>query len=285
MADYIFIRKSRNALSSFLHITLNLLLAIVSIGATIITGNCLIGLILVIISKWRIFAVNHRYWLLNLRASLVDLIVGTSFILLTYYTIDSNINTSFRFVHFFLMALYAIWLIIIKPRSSPTFTMIQALTAILLGSTAAVFLDSTITTTLHDLTGGLITNSGALTLTEFVIGFAASHHVLIQNEKNDYLFPSLICGLFFAEIAWLLHSWLIMYTIDSIGSFNTSGVCLSQLGIILSVLAFAYFEIYGELTKNHGKIQFANIALPVLFSLAVIIVLLTGFSIPRFNIS
>lgn len=283
MADYIFIRKSRNALSSALHIVLNLLLAIVSIGATIITGNCIIGLILVIISKWRIFAVNHRYWLLNIRSSLVDLIVGTSFVLLTYYTIDSSINTTFLPVHFLLMALYAIWLIIVKPRSSTTFTIIQALTAVLLGSTAAVFLDSTISTALHELTGS-ISDSGALTLIEFLIGFAASHHVLVQNAKNDYLFPSLICALIFGEISWLMHSWLILYTIDSLGSINTAGVCLSQLGIILSVLAFAYFKIYNELAHNKGKIQFANIALPVTFCLVVIIVLLTGFSLPRFNI-
>lgn len=283
MADYIFIRKSRNALSSVLHIVLNLLLAVISIGATIVTGNCIIGLILVIISKWRIFAVNHRYWLLNIRSSLVDLIVGTSFILLTYYSIDSTINTTFLPVHFLLMALYALWLIVIKPRSSVNFTIIQAITAILLGSTAAVFLDSTINTALHDLTGS-VSDSGALTLIEILIGFAASHHVLIQNEKNEYLFPSLICGLVFGEIAWLMHSWLILYTIDSIGPLNTTGVCLSQLGIILSVLAFTYFEIYNELTKNNGKIQFANIALPVTFSLVVIIALLAGFSLPRFNI-
>ena len=81
MADYIFIRKSRNILSSFLHVILNLLLAIASIGATIITGNCIIGLILVVVSKWRIFAVNHRYWLLNLRSSLVDFNVGISFVI------------------------------------------------------------------------------------------------------------------------------------------------------------------------------------------------------------
>lgn len=105
MADYIFIRKSRNALSSLLHIVLNLLLAVTSIGATVITDNCTIGLILVIVSKWRIFAVNHRYWLLNIRSSLVDFIVGISFVLLAYYVPDSALDTSlgasFRAIHSF----------------------------------------------------------------------------------------------------------------------------------------------------------------------------------------
>ena len=135
MADYIFIRKSRNAISSLAHVVLNLLLAVVSIGATVATGSILLGLILIVVSKWRVFAVNHRYWLINLRASLVDFIVGVSLVMLAYAA-----GTTFLPVHFILMAVYAIWLIVIKPRSSFTFAIVQALIAILIGSTAlAVF--------------------------------------------------------------------------------------------------------------------------------------------------
>ncbi len=286
MADYIFIRKSRNALSSLLHIVLNLLLAVTSIGATVITDNCTIGLILVIVSKWRIFAVNHRYWLLNIRSSLVDFIVGISFVLLAYYVPDSALDTSlgasFRAIHFFLMIFYAIWLIIIKPRSSAGFTVLQALIAVFLGSTAAIFLDSTLTNTLKSSLS-FINDSGILVLLEFLIGFAASHHVLVQHEKSDYLLPSLICGLFFAEIAWLCHSWLIVYPLDNIGILTDTGIRIPQLSLVLSVLTFAYFQIYTELTEHNGKINFANIALPVLFSLAAIIVLIS-FSPPNFNL-
>lgn len=132
MADYIFIRKSRNAVSSFLHVILNLLLAVASIGATLITGNCIIGLILVVISKWRIFAVNHRYWWLNIRSSLVDFIVGISFVLLAYAA-----GTTLLPVHIALMVAYAVWLIIIKPRSSFNANVLQSIIAVLLGATTA----------------------------------------------------------------------------------------------------------------------------------------------------
>lgn len=271
MADYIFIRKSRNALSSILHIFLNLALAIASIGATVLTGNCLIGLVLVLVSKWRIFAVNHRYWLLNLRSSLVDFIVGISFVMIAYNaTVVNNSGSTFLLIHYILMALYAIWLILIKPRSSTILTIIQALTAVFFGTTAAVLFDT-------------VADSWLLVLLEFIIGFAASHHVLIQGEKDDYLFISLVCGLFFAEIAWLAHAWLITYKVELPG-VTTTGICVSQLSIILSVLAFTYFQIYNELVKNNGKLKFANVALPVIFSIAVTIVLLVGFSLPRFNI-
>lgn len=260
MADYIFIRKSRNALSSLLHIVLNLLLATVSIGATVVTGSYLIGLILVVASKWRIFAVNHRYWLVNVRSNLVDLIVGISLVLLAY-----SAGTDFLIVHFVLMAIYAIWLIFIKPRSTALFTTIQALIAVFLGTTAASVFSA-------------VTNSAVLVIAEFIIGFAASNHVLIQNEKSDSVFVSLICGLFFSEIAWLSHTWLIIYP------FGKTGICISQLSLILSVLTFAYFKLYQEATRSTDKFHFRNVALPVLFSIAIIAVLLIGFSQPRFNI-
>lgn len=260
MADYIFIRKSRNALSSLLHMILNLLLAVASIGATVITGNCLIGLVLIIVSKWRVFAVNHRYWWLNIRSSLVDLIVGTSFVLLAYAA-----GSIFLPVHFVLMAAYAIWLIFIKPRSSMNAAIAQALIAVLVGSTAATVFAA-------------ITDSIVLVVSEFIIGYAASHHVLVQGDDKETSFISLVCGLFSAEIAWLSHAWLIIY------SFTSTGICVSQLAILLTVLMFAYFKVYNNITKHEGKINLRELALPLIFTLVIVVVLIIGFSQPRFNI-
>ena len=260
MADYIFIRKSRNALSSLLHVILNLLLAVVSIGVTLITGNCIIGIILVIISKWRIFAVNHRYWLLNIRSSLVDFIVGVSFVLLAYAA-----GTTLLPVHIALMVGYAVWLIFIKPRSSANATIVQAIIAIILGTTAASIFAA-------------ITDSLVLVAATFIIGFAATHHVLIQNDDRDATFISLVCGLIFSEISWMSYTWLILYTI------GTSGICISQLSLVLAVLAFSFFKIQAEISKHGNKFRFANVAMPIIFSLLVIVVLVIGFSQPRFNI-
>ena len=84
MADYVLIRKSRNVISSVLHVFLNILLGVGSVAITIATGSWIIGIILVIISKWRVFAVRPRYWLVNILSSLVDLIVGSSFVFIAY---------------------------------------------------------------------------------------------------------------------------------------------------------------------------------------------------------
>lgn len=260
MADYIFIRKSRNALSSLTHMILNLLLAVISIGATVVTGNCIIGLVLIFVSKWRIFAVNHRYWWLNLRSSLVDFIVGISFVLLAYAA-----GSSFLPVHFVLMAAYAIWLIFIKPRSSMSFAVIQALIAVLVGSTAATVFAA-------------LTDSIVLVIAEFIIGYAASRHVLVQSDEHDVSFISLICGLFCAEISWLSYSWLIIY------NFATTGICVSQLAILLTVMMFTYFKINANISQHNGKLNLREVALPIIFTVVVVAVLIISFSQPRFNI-
>ena len=260
MADYIFIRKSRNALSSLAHMILNLLLAVVSIGATVITGNCIIGIVLIIVSKWRVFAVNHRYWWLNIRSSLVDFIVGVSFVLLAYAA-----GSIFLPVHFILMVAYAIWLIVIKPRSSLGFAITQALIAVLVGTTAATVFAA-------------ITDSIVLVISEFIIGYAASHHVLVQGDDKETSFISIVYGLFAAEIAWLSHAWLIIY------SFPSTGVCVSQLALLLSVLTFAYFKVYHNISQHDGKINLRELALPLIFTAVIVAVLIIGFSQPRFNI-
>lgn len=261
MADYILIRKSRNALSSLVHVILNLLLAVVSIGATVITGNCIIGLILIVASKWRVFAVNHRYWWLNIRSSLVDFIVGISFVLLAYAA-----GSIFMPVHFVLMIAYAVWLIAIKPRSSTAFTIAQSLIAVLIGTTTATIFSA------------LVDDAVVLVLAEYIIGYASIHHVLIQGDERESSFISVTGGLVSAEIAWLSHAWLILY------SFTSSGICISQLAIIMTVLMFAFFQIYQNMTQHSGKLQIRDIALPLVFSIIVIIVLIIGFSQPRFNI-
>ncbi|MBQ3293902.1 hypothetical protein IJG96_02100, partial [Candidatus Saccharibacteria bacterium] len=98
-SDYIFIRKSRNALSTVLHVVMNILLGIGSVFATIVSGSWIIGFILVLLSKWRMFAVRPHYLWLNIKSNLVDLIVGFSVVLLAFFA-----GTSTLPVHYILGA-------------------------------------------------------------------------------------------------------------------------------------------------------------------------------------
>ena len=216
MADYVLARKSRNIASSMVHVFLNLLLGIGSVLVTVLSGSPILGILLVLISKWRVFAVRIRYLWTNVKANLVDFIVGVSIVLLAYYA-----GPSFLVVDFILMALYCTWLLFIKPLSSESATLAQSLIAVFLGISAATIMSANL-------------NSIVIVLLAFLIGYAASRHVLIQSDDKNFTLTTLVSGLVFSEIAWLCHSWAIIYT------FGSTGIRIPQLAIILTIFAFVY---------------------------------------------
>ena len=260
MADYILARKSRNIASTMVHVFLNLLLGVGSVLVTVLSGSPVLGLILVLVSKWRIFAVRSRFLWLNIKSNLVDIIVGVSIVLLAYYA-----GPSFLPVHFLLMAIYSIWLLIIKPLSSENATLIQSIFAVFLGVSAASIATA-------DL------NSIFITLLSFIIGYAASRHVLSQTSDQEFTLTTLVCGLVFAEIAWLCHSWDIIYT------FGDTGIRIPQLAIILSIFAFVYDYARQSIIKYQKDFRFKHIVGPVLFGVILIGVIVIWFSNPIFNI-
>ena len=53
MVDFVLARKSRNIASSMVHVLLNLSLGVGAILITVLSGSPLLGLMLVLTSKWR----------------------------------------------------------------------------------------------------------------------------------------------------------------------------------------------------------------------------------------
>lgn len=260
MADYILARKSRNIASSAVHVFLNLLLGVGSVLITVLSGSPVLGLLLVFISKWRVFAVRSRYLLLNIKSSLVDLIVGISVVLLAYYA-----GPSFLLVDFILMAVYSIWLIAIKPLSSEVATLAQSLIAVFLGISAATIMSANV-------------DSILLVFLTFLIGYAASRHVLSQSDEKDFTLTTLVCGLVFAEIAWLCYSWEIIYT------FGNTGIRIPQLAIILTIFAFIYNYARQAMIRYQEDFRFKHILVPVVFGAVLIGIIVLCFSNPIFNI-
>lgn len=261
MADYVLIRKSRNVLSSILHVVFNLALGVGSIFLTLLTGSWVLGIVLVLISKWRIFAVRPRFWFLNIKSSLVDLIVGASFVLIAYCS-----GTTLIPVHSILAVCYSLWLIWLKPKSTLEATEVQALVAVFLGSTAATLMAAD-------------ADAVWLVMTCFVIGYGAARHVLVQTDDHDYGIITVSAGLVAAEIAWLCHNWLIVYP------FSATGIIIPQLSIILTVVAFAFGTCYKAALKDkNGELRFSEVGLPVAFSVLIIFIVITWFSQPIFNV-
>ncbi|MBQ3275340.1 hypothetical protein IJH46_02865, partial [Candidatus Saccharibacteria bacterium] len=62
------------------------------------------------------------------------------------------------------------------------------------------------------------------------------------------------------------------------------GIIIPQLAIILSVFAFLTSRSYSLVESRDGTLKFKDVALPVLFSVAILTVIIFGFSEPIFNV-
>lgn len=260
MADYVLARKSRNIASNMVHIFLNILLGVGSVLVTVLSASPLLGLLLVLLSKWRVFAVRGRYLWLNIKSNLVDIIVGVSVVLLAYYA-----GASLMPVDILLAVFYCAWLLFIKPMSSERATLAQSLIAVFLGMSAAAIMAANL-------------DAIMIVLLAFLVGYAASRHVLVQSSDKDFTLTTLVCGLVFAEVAWLCQSWAIIYT------FGESGIRIPQIAIILTIFAFVYNYARQAMIKYQDDFRFKHILGPVVFGVILVGIIVLWFSNPIFNI-
>src|ERR1700712_27429 len=96
--------------SQLLHLGYNLILPVL-VFLLVRTDFVQLALSLILLSKWRMFAVRPRFWLANIRANAVDIIIGVSVLAFMVGTASEGLQLLWA-------ALWATWLIVIKPKAS-----------------------------------------------------------------------------------------------------------------------------------------------------------------------
>lgn len=170
-----------------------------------------IAILLVLLSKWRVVAVRPRYWLANVVANGVDIIVGVSFIIFMS-------NTSVTWWQLFWAALFAGWLIWLKPKSDVLSVSAQAMIGQLLGL-AVIYLKFG-DASLVGLIGGT-----------WLVTYLAARHFLSSFEEPHAALLAHVWGFFSGSLAFVLGHWLLFYgTIAQIiVILTTIGYCLAAL--------------------------------------------------------
>lgn len=253
--------RRRSFLSEAIYALLNVALAIAVVVVIRYTGSIGFAVGLVVLSKWRVFAVRPRFWWANLRSNLVDFIVSISFVLHMYLVNDASIVDSRKLLLLgILTALYIGWLLYIKPRSKRTYVAIQAGAAVLLGTSA-----------LFAISYNWPVSVAVLAM--WLIGYTAARHILSSYDAETHgLFLSLAWGVILAQLSWVAYHWTIAYSLPFINSLY-----IPQVAIIASLISFVAYKSYDSFYKN-AKIRINDIILPLLFTLSVIIVLLVLFN-------
>ena len=259
--EFLKLVRRRSFLSEVVYTILNIGLAIALVVVIRYTDSILLALGLVLISKWRVLAVRARYWFVNVKSNLVDLIVSSSFVL-GLYTINAAGIEDFRKLLLlgFATVLYILWLLILKPRSKRSYVVAQAGVAVFLGI------------------GTLYTISfnwpvSIVVAAMWLIGYSAANHVLnTYDDETHTLFLALAWGVVMAEIGWVAYHWTIAYSMPFITNLYIPQVAI--IGILVSFVAHkAYDSFY-----HHQKIRTSDIILPLLFTLSIIAVLIFIFN-------
>lgn len=121
-------------------------------------------------------------------------------------------------------------------------------------------------------------NAVIIVFLAFLVGYSTSRHILIQSNDSDYTLTTLVAGLIFAEVAWLGHFWIIIYT------FGETGIKIPQLAIILTIFAFVYNYARQMILKYDRNFKLNNIAKPLIFGIILISIIVLWFSNPIFNV-
>jgi hypothetical protein len=171
-----------------------------------------LAIVTILLSKWRMFAVRPRYWLANLQANAVDLLVGISIIM---FMAQANSQLG----QLIWMAVYATWLLLIKPGASLFATSVQALLAELAGLMAIYLAWSGAPTAL-------------LVIATWAVCYVSARHFFTSFDEPYTKFMTNIWALFGASLAWLNSHWLLYYGI------------VAQPSLLLIVVSYSLATIY-----------------------------------------
>lgn len=172
-----------------------------------------VALAIILLSKWRIFAVQPRHWLAHIRTNAVDIIFSLS--ILTFMTATNLVAAQLLWV-----VVYEAWVLYLKPGSSPVLVTLQALLAQSAGLVA------------------LFVAFEDVPLSVYVVGVMAilyysARHFFASFEEVNYHAYVLTWTLFGACLVWVLSHWLLFY-----GPVAQPAILLSVTGYGLAVLYF-----------------------------------------------
>lgn len=236
--------KPVNGFSRIFHWSLVLLLPVIVL---ILVRLSLLQLAysVVILSKWRMFAVRPRHWPANIRANAVDIIVGLSFVVF----MAQSPSSAWQLVW---LICYEVWLIFIKPKSKIFWTSIQAGLGQFVGMMALYLLWGRSTLFLLVLATGLIC-------------YLSARHFFSSFDEPLSSMLSHIWAYMAAAMTWVLGHWLLYYGF------------IAQPVLILSVLSYGLATLYYLENFDRLSILAKREVLTVMFLVITIIVVLSSW--------
>lgn len=215
--------KPASGFSQFLHVSLNILLPLI-IFVLVRIEFVQLALVLILLSKWRMFVVRPRFWPANVRANAVDIIVSLSILLFM-------VNSASPFMQLVWAAGYAFWLVAVKPASSTFMVSFQAMVGLFFGLSALfIGLGDAPLYFLVLLTG--------------TVCYLTARHFFDSFDEAYAKLLSYCWGYFGAALTWVLGHWLLFY-----GNGFIAQPTLLLLALGYGLAALYYLDHHDRLSK------------------------------------
>lgn len=234
-------KKSKGGYAGVVHILLTAILPL-AIYILVRLNFGWVAILLVLLSKWRMFAVKSRHWPANIRANAVDIFVGISIVIFM-------LSTDVQSIQLFWSLVYAGWLLVIKPQSSPLWVGTQALLAQMLSLVAIFYYWSEASTTL-------------LVFLTWIVAYLCARHFLAAFDESMGRATAYAWAFFASTIAWLSGHWLIFY-----GPIAQPALLLSVLGYGLAAM---YYLRHTDRLTNNIRLQFIVVMTMVVLFLIIL---------------
>lgn len=234
--------KPTSGIAHFLHLALVLVLPL-AVFLLVSLNFVQLALSIIVLSKWRMFAVRPRFWAANVRANAIDLMVGLSIVLFMTHSGSLLLQAVWA-------VLYAVWLVAIKPGSGVPMVTAQACIGQFMALSALY----------------LAWSDGpvyGLTLLSGLLCFLAARHFLDAFDEPYAKMLAYVWGYFGAALAWLLSHWLLFYR-----GVAQPTLLLSTVGYGMAVL---YYLDHNDRLSKGVRRQF-------IFIMVAIILVVLAFS-------
>jgi hypothetical protein len=197
-----------------------------------------VAVLVILLSKWRIFAVKARHWPANIRANAVDILVGLSAV--AFIDLSGT-----QLLQIFWVALYIMWLLLIKPRSTALWIGTQAIIAqtVSLIAVFQIWPESSVVTLVFVCWG---------------IAYLCSRHFLAAFDEAMARGTAYAWAFFVASIVWLSGHWLVYC-----GPIAQPALLISAIGYGLA--SIYYLEHTDRLTASVRRQFIAVMGVIVLF--------------------
>lgn len=199
----------------------------------------------VLLSKWRMFAVRPRHWPANIRANAIDIIVGLSFVVF----MAQSPSQAWQLVW---LVCYETWLLVIKPRSKMFWTSVQAGLGQFLGLTALYLLWGR---------SPLI----VLVAASWGICYLTARHFFSSFDEPLTSMLSHIWGYIAAATTWVLGHWLLYYGF------------LAQPVLILSLISYGLAALYYLENNDRLSVFIRREVLLIMIAILTILIVLSDW--------